>query len=171
MEVEVSDPRTDPEGLEQLAPLWHELHRHHLEVSTFASLVEDLDSSWERRLGWYRRLLAQGAVYLTATAAEGDLIGYAVIALESGADDTFEVTGGIAEVVTLVVTADRRSTGVGRRLLAAAESVARDAGFDTVKIAVMGGNAAAQDFYEANGYAVAEHVLYRNLQARNLEDR
>jgi GNAT superfamily N-acetyltransferase len=163
MEVEVSGPLTDPDGLEHLAPLWRELHGHHREVGDFERLVDDLDSSWVRRRRWYRRLLAQGAVYLTATDDQGDLIGYTVIALEGGPDDTFEVRGGIAEVVTLVVTGDRRSSGVGRALLAAAEGVARNAGFDTVKIAVMSGNTRAQKFYEANGYAVAEHVLYRNL--------
>jgi ribosomal protein S18 acetylase RimI-like enzyme len=52
---------------------------------------------------------------------------------------------------------------VGRALLAAAEDIARDSGFDTVKIAVMSGNARSQNFYEACGYSVAEHVLYRHI--------
>jgi ribosomal protein S18 acetylase RimI-like enzyme len=43
------------------------------------------------------------------------------------------------------------------------EEIAREHGFDTVKIAVMSGNVRAQRFYEANGYGVAEHVLYRRL--------
>jgi len=42
------------------------------------------------------------------------LIGYAMVAFEERPDDTFEVTRGIAEVVTLVVTGSRRSHGVGR---------------------------------------------------------
>jgi ribosomal protein S18 acetylase RimI-like enzyme len=86
-----------------------------------------------------------------------------MVAVEDGPDDTFEVEAGIAEVVTLVVTRDHRSVGVGRALLAAAEGIARDRGFDTVKIAVMSGNARARDFYEAHGYSVAEQVLYRHL--------
>lgn len=69
----------------------------------------------------------------------------------------------IAEVVTLVVTHDLRSTGVGRALLSSAEDFACTRGFDTVKIAVMRGNARARGFYEANGYAVGEEVLYRRL--------
>jgi ribosomal protein S18 acetylase RimI-like enzyme len=65
--------------------------------------------------------------------------------------------------VTLVVAADQRSAGVGAALLRAAENIARDRGFDTVKIAVMSGNARAQLFYEANGYSVGEHLLYQRL--------
>jgi ribosomal protein S18 acetylase RimI-like enzyme len=163
MAIQISPPSTDADGLDELAPLWKELHRHHREVANYRNLVQDLDSSWSRRLGWYRRLLAQGAAYVTAADNGGRLIGYAMVALESGPDDTFDVEGGIAEVVTLVVAADQRSAGVGAALLRAAENIARDRGFDTVKIAVMSGNARAQLFYEANGYSVGEHLLYQRL--------
>jgi ribosomal protein S18 acetylase RimI-like enzyme len=86
-----------------------------------------------------------------------------MVAVQAGADDTFEVKGGIAEVVTLVVSRDHRSSGVGQALLRAAERIARDRGYDTVKIAVMSGNNRAQHFYEHGGYSVGEHVLYRRL--------
>jgi ribosomal protein S18 acetylase RimI-like enzyme len=161
--VHISDPRSDLEGLSDLAPLWAELHGHHHEVAEYQSLVRDLELSWERRLDWYRRLLANGAAYVTATDAVGHLIGYAMVAVEDGPDDTFEVTGGIAEVVTLVVAGAQRSAGVGHALLAAAEQIARGRGVDTVKIAVMSGNTRAIEFYENNGYSSAEQVLYRRL--------
>jgi ribosomal protein S18 acetylase RimI-like enzyme len=101
--------------------------------------------------------------YVTAADHEGQVIGYAMIAVDDGPDDTFEVRGGVAEIVTLVVARDQRSAGLGQALLAAAERIARDHGFDTVKIAVMSGNTRARDFYEARGYSVAEQVLYRHL--------
>jgi ribosomal protein S18 acetylase RimI-like enzyme len=163
MPPHISARRTDVEGLRALAALWAELHQHHREVSTYPALVADPELSWERRLHWYTRLLADGASYLTASDDEGRVLGYAVIALESGPDETFAVEGGIAEVISLVVTRDRRSAGVGRALLRAAEGIARDEGFDTIKVAVMAGNARAQTFYEARGYATAELVLYRRL--------
>jgi GNAT superfamily N-acetyltransferase len=161
--VHLSDPRSDLEGLDDLAPLWGELHRHHRDVSGYGPLVRDPELSWQRRRDWYQRLLAGGAFYVTAADSEGRLIAYAMVATESGLDDTFEVTGGIAEVVTLIVTGAERSAGVGRALLSVAEDIARARGVDTVKIAVMSGNDRAQDFYVRNGYAVAEHVLYRRL--------
>lgn len=111
-------------------------------------------------------MLAEGAAYVTATDRDGRLIGYAMVAVDNGPDDTFDVRGGLAEVITLVVTRDERSAGVGRALLAAAEGIARENGFDTVKVAVMAGNTRAQTFYDANGYSVAEHILYRKLGHR-----
>jgi GNAT superfamily N-acetyltransferase len=164
MPFRISEPLTDPEGLEELAPLWAELHRHHRAVSEHLALVEDLDSSWVRRLALYRRLLSLGASYLMARHDDGQLVGYALIAFEDGPDDTFEVRGGIAELVTLVVTRRHRSTGLGRALVRAAERVAADRGFDTMKIAVLSGNARAEAFYEALGYSSGEHVLYRRLE-------
>jgi GNAT superfamily N-acetyltransferase len=163
MVAHISRPRSDPGGLEELAPLWKELHGHHREVADYQPLVSDLELSWTSRFAWYRRLLAGGGCYLTADTDGGDTIGYAMVALDEGPDDTFDVTGGVAELVTLVVSPGHRSGGVGRALLEAVEEIARDHGFGTVKIAVMSGNVRAQRFYEAGGYAVAEQVLYRRL--------
>lgn len=69
----------------------------------------------------------------------------------------------MAEIVSLIVTRGRRSNGVGLALLEAAERLAKDRGIDTVKIAVMDGNAPAQRFYESHGYCIGESVLYRRL--------
>lgn len=163
MAFEIGKPRADLDGLDDLAPLWAELHRHHLEVSAYPYLVRDVGSSWKSRLRWYRRLLADGGSYINAVDDEGQLIGYAMVAIEEGPDDTFEVQGGIAEVVSLVVTRRQRSNGVGQALLEAAERLARDRGIDTVKVAVMSGNSRAQRFYENSGYSAGESVLYRRL--------
>jgi ribosomal protein S18 acetylase RimI-like enzyme len=163
VEARISKPRTDPDGLVDLAALWGELHRHHLEVSEYRALVEDPGASWASRLRWYRQILAQGGSYVTAEDPRDRVIGYAMVAVQDGPDDTFEVIGGIAEVVTLIVAPDKRSSGLGRALLTAAEAIARGRGCDTVKIAVMSGNARAQSFYKAVGYAPAEQVLIRRL--------
>jgi ribosomal protein S18 acetylase RimI-like enzyme len=163
--INVSEPRRDPDGLNHLASLWGELQSHHLEVSTYPHLVRDAESSWKSRLRWYRRLLADGGSYLTAEDG-GQLIGYAMVGIEDGPDDTFEVNGGVAEIVSLIVTRGRRSNGVGQALLEAAERLAHDRGIDTVKVAVMSGNAPAQRFYESHGYSVEESVLYRRLGDR-----
>ncbi len=164
MSVTIGVPRTDPEGLSELKPLWSELQVHHLAVSTYQGLVRDPELSWQRRSAWYRRLLASGAAYISATDAAGGLVGYAMVVFEEGLDDTFDVSGGVAEVVTLIVTGSERSGGIGRALLRASEDAARARGFDTVKIGFMSGNDGAQRFYEAHGYQVAEQILYRRLR-------
>lgn len=163
MSAQISAPRTDAAGLRELAPLWKELHRHHREVSAYSALVEDYGVSWEARLSQYRRLLEKGGSYITATGDDGQLVAYAMVALEINPDDTFESAQGVAEVPTLVVAQDQRSAGIGRALLEAAERLARERGFDTIKIAVMAGNERAQAFYENAGYQVAEHLMMRRL--------
>ena len=163
VEARISEPRSDADGLADLEPLWVELHRHHLEVSEYRALVEDPGSSWASRLRWYRQILAEGGSYVTAEDEQGRVIGYAMVAVADGPDDTFEVRGGIAEVVTLIVASDMRSSGLGKALLSAAEDIARDRGYDTVRIAVMSGNLRAQSFYAERGYSVAEHVLVRRF--------
>jgi ribosomal protein S18 acetylase RimI-like enzyme len=162
MTVQLSQPRTDPAGLEDLRPLWTELHRHHRAVADYRDLVEDDDASWRRRRAWYERLLDEGAAYIVALDDERP-VGYAMITLTPGPDDTFAAHGGIAEVVTLVVSQGRRGAGIGRALLHGAEEFARGRGIDVVRIAVMSGNARAAEFYESQGYAVAEHLLYRRI--------
>jgi ribosomal protein S18 acetylase RimI-like enzyme len=163
MPAAISDPNSDPAGIAELEALWKELHRHHREVSDYRDLIDDPSASWDSRRHWYQRLLERGARYLTARDEDGRVIGYAMVTIEPGPDDTFVSSGGIAELVTLVVSSDRRSAGVGQALLRAAEDVARADGVDTLKIAIMSGNVSAQAFYESHGYGVAELVLYRRI--------
>ncbi len=157
--VRISAARIDLAGLDALEPSWEDWYRHHREVSEYPECWNDPEASWASRLDWYRRLLGRGAAYLTASDDDGTLVGYAVIA----EDDTGADQAGLAEVVTLAVTADRRSAGVGHALLRAAEDLAHDHGFDTVKVTVVARNSRARDFYESCGYALGEHVLYRSL--------
>ncbi len=163
MTVDISEPLTHPSGLAHLEALWRELHHHHLQVSGYQDLVQDCDASWERRLIWYRQLLGQGGFYVTALDAADGLVGYAMVTIEAGPDDTFDSRGGIAEVVTVIVGGEHRASGVGDALLRAAESGARARGAELVKIAVMIGNERARAFCEAHGYSVAEEALYRRI--------
>lgn len=166
MAIHISGARTDLEGLDALKPAWEDWHRHHRAVSELPQCWGEPEASWGTRLDWYRRLIADGACYLTAGDDDGALIGYAVVVSDGGRDDQADGEEGIAEVVTLAVRANRRSAGVGRALLRAAEDLARDRGLDTMRIAVVARNSRAQGFYESCGYAVGEHVLYRSLVVR-----
>jgi L-amino acid N-acyltransferase YncA len=94
MPVHISDPRTEECGLDNLAPLWKELHRHHRDVSEYQALVQEDVASWERRLKLYRRLLDEGAAYLMVSDDDGRLLGYAMVAFEHDPDDTFEAPRG-----------------------------------------------------------------------------
>jgi ribosomal protein S18 acetylase RimI-like enzyme len=166
MTIDLRAPSTDPRGLDELKALWIELHEHHRRVADYRDLVEDAEASWQRRRSWYGRLLAEGGAYITAVHDAGRPVGYTVVTVSPGPDDTFASEGAIAEVVTLVVAAGTRSAGVGAALLTAAEEFAAGRGADVVRIEVMTGNDRASAFYERHGYAVAEQVLYRRLSPR-----
>ena len=151
-----------PAALDELRPLWMALHNHHNVVAEYPRLVHNAQRSWERRRNWYRELLASGGAYFVARDDDAP-IGYAMTQTVLGPDDTFEVRGGIVEIITLVVAESLRTRGIGCSLVAAVRDLAIAQGIDTVKVAVMVGNAAAQSFYTNAGFRPAEEVLYITL--------
>src|ERR671933_667142 len=64
----------------------------------------------------------------------------------------YSSTSSEAYIERLVVSPDFRRQGMARRLLAAAEDLARDAGKRTVGLHVTGNNLGALRLYEAEGY-------------------
>jgi ribosomal protein S18 acetylase RimI-like enzyme len=160
--VHIDGPITTPAGLDELRPLWLALHGHHHAVAEYRPLVHDAQLSWERRRNWYRDLLADGGAYFVARDDEAPL-GYAMTQTALGLDDTFEVRGGIVEIITLVVAESLRSRGIGSSLVGAVRDFALGRGIDTVKVAVMVGNSAARSFYKNSGFQPAEEVLYLTL--------
>jgi ribosomal protein S18 acetylase RimI-like enzyme len=160
--VRIEGPIASPVALDELRPLWLMLHGHHADVASYRRLVDDPQQSWERRSTWYRALLADGGAYFVAR--EGEVpVGYAMTQTVRGPDDTFEVRGGIVEVITLVVDESQRARGIGAALIAAVREFAAGKGIDTVKVAVMVGNTRAASFYRRLGFEPAEEVLYLTL--------
>ncbi|MGW9270217.1 GNAT family N-acetyltransferase [Microbacterium sp. NPDC055599] len=70
---------------------------------------------------------------------------------------------GVAFLYDIEVVRDRRGEGLGRALLAAVESAARDAGAAALELNVFGGNAAAIRMYDAAGYAVVTQQMRKRL--------
>ena len=163
-DIRIEGPAPPAGGLDELAPLWGQLQQVHLATAVYHPLVTDPIVSWERRRRWYERVLTDGGACFTARlGGDGAIVGYAVVLIERGLDDTFESVGGMAELLTLVVTDGRRGEGVGRRLLAAAHEHAQALGIDLLRVLVMTGNDAAHDFYASAGYRRAEDALYIRL--------
>lgn len=77
-------PLTDIGGLDELEPLWSELHRHHQQVASYTPLVADVAVSWSRRRKWYESLLAEGGSYFTARTAEEKVVGYLLASVTPG---------------------------------------------------------------------------------------
>jgi ribosomal protein S18 acetylase RimI-like enzyme len=66
-------------------------------------------------------------------------------------------------VSDLVVAAAHRSSGIGRRLLRAAEARAREAGVSSLELSVKAGNTIARALYSAEGFAESELHMEKPL--------
>ena len=150
----------DPARVDDLEPLWRALHAHHREVSALPVLADD-DLSWKRRRAWYERLLAGGEGF-AVVARRGDApVGYALVDVRDGADDTWPYGRRMAEVVTLSVAPNSRGGGIGTALMDAVDAELERRGVHSVEIAVMAGNDRARAFYERRGLEVGELLLFR----------
>jgi ribosomal protein S18 acetylase RimI-like enzyme len=155
---------TSPAELDVLRPLWLALHHHHREVQAATPLQADDEVSWRGRSETYRRGLEDGeAVVLTATV-DDEVVGYAVVHLQSGEDDdTFDFGARYAELYTLSVLPGSRGRQVGSHLLDAMDDALRARSIDRVTVAAMAGNDRALDFYRRRGFEPLEMTFHRQV--------
>jgi ribosomal protein S18 acetylase RimI-like enzyme len=152
---------TGADRLDHLRDLWLELHRHHRSVVRSVPLVEDDEHSWQRRRALYFDRLRAGTAFVVL-ALEGEAaIGYAVVCLEEGPDDTFPLADRYAELYSLVVADRLRGRGLGSELLDFVDQELASRGIHDLKVAVMRDNPDALRLYERRGFVPAEVVLYR----------
>ena len=93
--------------------------------------------------------------------AGNDVVGYALVCIEDGPDDTFPVGERYAELYSLSVAPQLRGRGIGTRLLDFVDEELARRSIEDLKVAVMVGNTAAERLYERRGLRRAELVLYR----------
>lgn len=105
-----------------------------------------------RRAGWERTIAETDwprTGTLVATEANGTVVGFAHIGPAREGDGDPIVIGEIAAIYLLP---EAWGSGVGRRLMAAAVNVLRDAGFAEAILWVFEGNDRARRFYEIGGW-------------------
>ena len=158
MTVEIA--RAGAERVDELEPLWLELHRHHRRVSAQPVVADDA-ASWSRRRSWYLDMLAGGEDVVLIAERGGRPVGYAFLHMHHGPDDTWPVDGRWGEVVSLSVLSEERGAGVGTALLDAVDAELAARGVADLQVAVMAGNADALRLYERRGLLPAELVLFR----------
>jgi ribosomal protein S18 acetylase RimI-like enzyme len=149
------------ERVDEVRELWLELHRHHRAVVGTLPLVEDDEASWQRRRALYLDRLGAETGFLVLAVERGAAVGYALVCIERGPDDTFPVGDPYAELYSLSVTADHRGLGIGTRLLDFVDGELARRSIRDLKVAVMSGNREAQRLYERRGLRPAETILYR----------
>jgi GNAT superfamily N-acetyltransferase len=151
-EVTIRDYR--PEDADRLTELMRELQG---ELIPIYDRMLPLD----RFAAWYRdEVLAEcEAAKGKALIAEydGRLVGYATVLVDVVADKRDEIAHSYALVGELLVTREARGEGVGARLLAECERVAREGGAKWLRIEALARNSGARRLYERCGFS--DHFL------------
>jgi len=151
-----------PDRLDELRELWLAMHHHHQQVAVLQPLVADDEISWRRRRTRYLDWLHADDEALLVIADRGPMpVGYAMVHLVNGPDDTWPLANRYADIYSLSVTPDARNQGIGTRLLDYIDAELTRLGITDVQLAVMVGNDQAQRLYERRGFRPAETVLYR----------
>lgn len=156
---EISVSQAGVEAVDELRALFLAMHRHHREVVDLP-LVDD-DEAWLERRRTYLAWFAEERALLFVARADETPVGYALVALHEGANDTFPLAPRFATVYTLSVAEDARGAGIGGGLLDAVDEALAELGDLPLVISVMADNADALRFYTRRGLVPGEIVLYR----------
>jgi ribosomal protein S18 acetylase RimI-like enzyme len=124
-------------------------------------LVEDDELSWQRRRALYLGRLSSETAFLALATERDTVLGYALVCIEQGPDDTFAVGERYAELYSLSVAPEQRGRGIGTRLLDFVDQELARRTVEDLSVAVMADNAGARRLYERRGLRPAELVLYR----------
>lgn len=149
------------ERVDEVRELWLALHRHHRSLRDAVPLVEDDEVSWQRRRALYLDRLSADTGFLVLAVEDDAVVGYALVCIEDGPDDTFPVDEAYAELYSLSVAPEHRGRGIGSQLLDFVDGELARRSINDLKLAVMTGNTDAQRLYERRGLRPAEVVLYR----------
>jgi GNAT superfamily N-acetyltransferase len=136
------------EIVDQLGPLYAQLHNHYAEVvpELCGSPQRDGDRTWAARRARYLRWFQSEGTFVVASE---DLAGYAIVIIADGYDG-WEVDR-IGEVKDLVVAQAARRRGIGSALLDVVEQRLRSAGVGQLRLNVLEGNEVAAEFYARRG--------------------
>jgi ribosomal protein S18 acetylase RimI-like enzyme len=147
--------------LDEVRELWLSLHRHHRAVVGTLPLVENDELSWQRRRALYLDRLRSDTGFLALASQDHAAVGYALVCIEPGPDDTFPVGERFAELYSLSVAPRLHGHGIGTRLLDFVDRELARRSIEDLRVAVMADNAGARRLYERRGLRAAELVLYR----------
>lgn len=101
---------------------------------------------------------------------DGVAVGYALVHLHEGPDDTWPTGARIGEVESLAVVPAERGGGVGTLLLDAADARLAQLGVEDILLAVVVGNAGAEALYRRRGMVPAMTKMIR-LRGRPAQGR
>ncbi|HET7324799.1 MAG TPA: GNAT family N-acetyltransferase [Halococcus sp.] len=140
--MRIETPETEAAG--EITDLWVELARAQ---RAFGSHLRAEPNRATIREAIIRHIISGGLLVATV---DGKIVGFVMFGPESERYEQ-DVSRGIVQ--NIVVRPEHRNEGIGTELLAAAESVLRDADFDAVSLSALSANEAARRFYARQGYS------------------
>ena len=152
--------RMGAESVDRFEPLWESLRAHHASLEPRIEMI-DPQRSWELRRDIEIGFLAHPDAFALLATRDGRDIGYAVVTIHPGPDDTWVTGDRIAEVETLSVVPEERGSGGGTALLDRVDAELTAAGIHDLQIAVVAVNDDARRFYERRGLRPRIIVLSR----------
>lgn len=164
MAASVSVHPARPDLLDELRPLFVELHRHHATVAPDLAGLSPVsaDEAWERRRSFYESELAGGGA-IVVKAVRGDaLAGYAYASLAPGFA-SWGPRAPVGVIHDLVVAAPARRHGLGSVLLERTREELAARGASALRLNVLEGNAEAVAFYAHHGLVAVTLTLGRAM--------
>jgi ribosomal protein S18 acetylase RimI-like enzyme len=155
-------------GLDRLGALrdlWLSLHRHHGEIGTHP-LVTDEALSWQLRRALYESWLRDEEAFVLVAGDVDAPLGYAVVRIHDGPDDTYPVGERWAEIYSLSVAPEARGQGIGTQLLDAIDERLTTLGIRDATVSAMIENDAALRLYQRRGFIPREVDLWRFADKR-----
>lgn len=153
--------RGGAELVAELEPLWLALFDHHLAIGAAGLRTIDRAQSWPRRRALYEEVLAVRDAFAVVARRDGAAVGYALVRIHEGADDTWATGDRLAELESLAVLTAERGRGLGTLLLDAVDVRLAELGIDDVVVAVLVGNDAAAALYRRRGWVPAMTKMIR----------
>lgn len=157
-----------------LRPFWLALHHIHQEADPELAPHVDDETSWRKRRELYAHCLQSPDAFLLLLRRDGDLIGYALVAVEPDGDvlwsDTWRVGAKVAELETVFIVPAERGRGLGGLLLDVVDAELEARGIRDLVIGAVPGNAAALRLYERRGFLPSWTILTR-FAARERRER
>jgi GNAT superfamily N-acetyltransferase len=154
-----------PADIGRLRPFWLALHHIHQQADPELAPHVDDATSWTRRQALYEHCLESPDAFLLLVRRDGDLIGYAMVAVEpDGAvlwSDTWQVGDRVAELETMYLVPEERGRGIGGILLDTVEAELEARGIRDLAIGAVPGNTGALSFYERRGFTPTWTIVTR----------
>jgi ribosomal protein S18 acetylase RimI-like enzyme len=153
--------RGGAELIDEIEPLWLGLFDHHLAIGAAGLRTIDRSESWPRRRALYAGLLAGRDAFVILARRERAAVGYALVHVRDGADDTWATGERVAELESLAVLPAERGRGLGSLLLDAVDARLAELEVGDVIVAVLVGNDAAEALYRRRGWVPAMTKMIR----------